>query len=386
MMKGLVLEGGGAKGSYQIGVLKAYFEEGETFGGVAGTSIGALNGALVAQGDFTRAYELWQNLSMNQLFNKEDEKIFKAIENKKVNTSFASQLKEDLKRILNEGGVDTSKMRTLIESVIDEDKLRKSPIDFALITVSLTDLKAYELFKERIPKGQMVDYIMASACFPGFKKVVIGDKTFVDGGLYNNSPVNLLIKKGYKDITIIGMKAPGITFPTNKKGIKIKRIIANDDLGSVMSFKPEQIKSNIRLGYWDGKRALHNYQGKSYYLKPGLEEKFFKYLGALDLSVIKTIGGFLKVDAGESKRAFFEEMLPILRSHLKLDKDAGYQELLVAALEVLAVKSKIERFYLYDFEELLEAVKKKNISLSYDKFMFLRNKDKALECLIKNLN
>ncbi|HMM69555.1 MAG TPA: patatin-like phospholipase family protein, partial [Gudongella oleilytica] len=51
-MYGLVLEGGGAKGSYHVGVYKALLEEGIPIGGVAGTSIGALNGAMIVQGDF----------------------------------------------------------------------------------------------------------------------------------------------------------------------------------------------------------------------------------------------------------------------------------------------------------------------------------------------
>ena len=50
-MIGLVLEGGGAKGSYQIGVCKALAELGLEVGGVAGTSIGALNGAMIVQGE-----------------------------------------------------------------------------------------------------------------------------------------------------------------------------------------------------------------------------------------------------------------------------------------------------------------------------------------------
>ena len=48
-MKGLVLEGGGTKGAYQIGAFKALRELGIEFKGVAGTSIGALNGAYIVQ-------------------------------------------------------------------------------------------------------------------------------------------------------------------------------------------------------------------------------------------------------------------------------------------------------------------------------------------------
>jgi len=57
-MYGVVLEGGGARGAYQIGVYKALIEEGIEVGGIAGTSVGALNGAVLVQGDFEKAYEL----------------------------------------------------------------------------------------------------------------------------------------------------------------------------------------------------------------------------------------------------------------------------------------------------------------------------------------
>ena len=49
-MYGLVLEGGGARGSYQIGVYKALLEMNIPIKAVTGTSVGALNGALIAQG------------------------------------------------------------------------------------------------------------------------------------------------------------------------------------------------------------------------------------------------------------------------------------------------------------------------------------------------
>lgn len=48
---GLVFDGGGARGAYQIGAWKALEEAGVKIQAVAGTSVGALNGALVCMGD-----------------------------------------------------------------------------------------------------------------------------------------------------------------------------------------------------------------------------------------------------------------------------------------------------------------------------------------------
>ena len=59
---GLVLDGGGARGAYQIGAWKALVEAGVKFNAVAGTSVGALNGALICMGDIEKAEGIWHRL------------------------------------------------------------------------------------------------------------------------------------------------------------------------------------------------------------------------------------------------------------------------------------------------------------------------------------
>lgn len=59
----VVLAGGGSRGAYQIGVWKALREMGIEYQLVTGTSVGALNGALMVQGDYEKALSVWENLS-----------------------------------------------------------------------------------------------------------------------------------------------------------------------------------------------------------------------------------------------------------------------------------------------------------------------------------
>jgi predicted acylesterase/phospholipase RssA len=66
--RGLVLEGGGAKGAWQFGVLKALDEAGIKFDYVAGSSVGALNGALWAAGRLDLGDELWNSLSLSKVY------------------------------------------------------------------------------------------------------------------------------------------------------------------------------------------------------------------------------------------------------------------------------------------------------------------------------
>ena len=64
---GLVLEGGGAKGAYQIGAWKALKEAGIHIKGIAGTSVGALNGALIAMDDFEKAEKIYNGKRNRQI-------------------------------------------------------------------------------------------------------------------------------------------------------------------------------------------------------------------------------------------------------------------------------------------------------------------------------
>jgi len=65
---GLVLAGGGGKGAYQIGCWRAFQRLGIRFSAVAGSSVGALNAALIAEGNLRKATELWSNISREKVF------------------------------------------------------------------------------------------------------------------------------------------------------------------------------------------------------------------------------------------------------------------------------------------------------------------------------
>ena len=73
MKRALVLSGGGSRGAYEIGAWQALNELGVRLDAVYGTSIGALNAGLVAQGDVEQAVELWQNINLSQVVATEEE-------------------------------------------------------------------------------------------------------------------------------------------------------------------------------------------------------------------------------------------------------------------------------------------------------------------------
>ena len=67
-MRAIVLAGGGSKGAYEIGVWKALRKLHISYDIVTGTSVGALNAALMVQKDYLRAMLLWHNLKSDMVY------------------------------------------------------------------------------------------------------------------------------------------------------------------------------------------------------------------------------------------------------------------------------------------------------------------------------
>ena len=213
-MYGVALEGGGIRGSYHLGAVKAIKECGIKVGAYVGTSIGSFNAAVIAQGDFERLYNKWYNASSTMGFNVEEKEVEK-LNKKKLDISSIKYWGKFLKDSISNKGMDTSKLKELYDEMIDEKKLRKSKIDYGLVTVSLSDKKPIYLFKDDIPVGLVSSYVLASSNLPVFKsgKILDDNKIYIDGGFYDNCPSTLLKKKGYK----IGSSLTSTMFKKKKK-------------------------------------------------------------------------------------------------------------------------------------------------------------------------
>ena len=70
---GLVLDGGGARGAYQIGAWTALEEAGVKVCAVAGTSVGALNGALICMDSVENAQKIWAEMKFSRVMDVDDE-------------------------------------------------------------------------------------------------------------------------------------------------------------------------------------------------------------------------------------------------------------------------------------------------------------------------
>ena len=106
-MIGLALEGGGTRGAYQFGAWKAFRKLGVEFDGIVGTSIGALNGALMIQNDFERAHEIWSEIAPEKVM-RIDPEVYELIKQTGLNSEKFGILKEQFQTVFHDAGIDIS--------------------------------------------------------------------------------------------------------------------------------------------------------------------------------------------------------------------------------------------------------------------------------------
>lgn len=358
-MYGLVLEGGGAKGAYQIGAYKALEEMGIGISGISGTSIGAINGAFIAQGDVSKAYDLWHNISPSKVFDVDEEHL-RELRNHELTPESISYFFHKAKAVLNNRGLDTALMRKILHENIDEEKLRKTKVDFGFITVSLTDMKPLEVFLEDIPQGHVIDYLMASASLPVFRIDKMDGKVYLDGAFYDNMPINLLLKRGYRNLIVIRTHGLGIIRKINSKDANIIYIDPLKNLGNILDFDQDTARKNLKLGYFDAFRAFKGLKGREYYVRTKNDEEYFiHFLKGLGENNILSAGKILGYEHGSYRRMLVEFIIPRLAELLNIDKKGSYEDITVVLLEALAKKYGIEPFKIYDFEEFLSEIKNK---------------------------
>ncbi|MCI6043504.1 patatin-like phospholipase family protein [bacterium] len=357
---GIVLEGGGAKGAYQVGAWKALREAGVKIKGIAGTSVGALNGALMCMGDLELAESVWGNLTYSQVMDVEDEKMQQLLEREMPFWEAISNVFERM----GEGGLDVTPLKDLLLEVVDEEKIKESPIELYIKTFSVDQFRELDIDLKTVEPGQMKDFLLASAyIFPLFKNEKLHGKTYIDGGAINNVPLDSLVDRGYEDIIMIRIFGIGrekrVKIP---EGTNILTIEPRVDLGNIIDFNHRKSVRNMKIGYYDAKRMIYGLKGRIYYIEENQEECYYlKQLLQIPESATARFMEWYHIHEESSQwlRCMTEIVLPGTALELKLSREWNYQELYLAALEATAKLCRISKYRIYAVEELRDAVLKK---------------------------
>jgi NTE family protein len=208
----LVLQGGGALGAYQAGAYETLCEAGQAPTWVAGTSIGAVNGAIIAgnppERRVERLREFWERVSSRLLawpLSNDDNsrRIFNETSAVLVAASGAPGFFDPRipPAVLMPQGTpeaisvyDTNPLRATLEELVDFDLLNSGAVRLSVGAVQVLsgNMKYFDTEKMRIGP----EHIMASGALPpGFPPIYIDGKPYWDGGLVSNTPLEFVLEK-----------------------------------------------------------------------------------------------------------------------------------------------------------------------------------------------
>ncbi len=195
---GLVLSGGGAKGLAHIGVLKVIDSLGIQVDYVAGTSMGAIIGALYASGYSGKELDsVFKMVDFNTLISDDLPRASKAFYEKNNSERYAVTLPFDnfkikLPSAISRGQNVYGLISKLTLDVCDIKDFSKLPIPFFCIATDVETGKQVVL-----DKGNLAQSVMASGALPSlFQPVIINNQMLIDGGVVNNYPIDELRAKG----------------------------------------------------------------------------------------------------------------------------------------------------------------------------------------------
>ena len=241
---GLALGGGGARGSYQIGIIKAIHEIGllKKITHVSGTSIGAINTLMVmANYDYDRMIDVWQK-----------------IKNQDIYGSGPDRLKMDKLGLFSLQDVFTKLSQEVKLSEIRESKMKGFATVAKIHKESLVDqILLHRMKKEVFNLNETEDphrAVLASASIPViFGSTKIGEDTYVDGGTVDNYPIQPLIEAGCNIIIVV----PLDHLFSSKKFVDQDILLINLEThllfklisADILDFNPTIVKDNAEYGY-----------------------------------------------------------------------------------------------------------------------------------------
>jgi NTE family protein len=191
-----VLGGGGARGAAQVGVIQALFEAGvEAPAAIVGTSVGALNGASIAAfpslAGTMMLREVWLSRQAAAVFEAHPLGVI------------ISGLRRDLRSVMPQQNVRNLINRAQALTGISTFEQLRTPL-----AVVATDMNAGKPAVFR--SGDLGRALLASTAIPGvFPSVRIDDREHIDGGVVANTPLDIAVDDGAREIVAISLMAGG---------------------------------------------------------------------------------------------------------------------------------------------------------------------------------
>ena len=188
---GYVLGGGGSLGAMQVGMLQALSEHEISVDLVAGTSVGALNGAVVAldpRGAANRLSHLWTRVTRDEVFPGGVLAQARTLQHSKTHLFANTGLAAVIERFLG-----------------DNQQFEDLAVPFAAVTMDTATGRAHSL-----RHGPLLPALLASAAIPGIYPPVDHEgRHLYDGGVVANVPMRVAVDMGARSLVVLDCGFPG---------------------------------------------------------------------------------------------------------------------------------------------------------------------------------
>lgn len=264
MKKALVLCGGGTKGIYEAGAIEALHQLGkDDWNLITGTSVGALNAAMLVQHDDALMSEMYEHLEAKQIVNgfvPNDMSVGTLIKERE-------EFVPSLIYYIKEKGVDISPFIGMVDRYYNPVKFFTSDIDFGCITATKDGHKPKYVTKEMMRENGK-DWLIASAsAYPAFPVRVIDGVEYVDGGYFDNLPIDYAFRMGADEVIAIDLHpVPIHPHLVNRKFITYIR--PHEELFNFLDFDKEKMLRGKLLGFLDTMKIYGVYTGRKYTFYP----------------------------------------------------------------------------------------------------------------------
>lgn len=303
---GLVLSGGGAKGAYQAGVIMALAEAEVQIDAISGTSIGALNGAILScspsfKEGASRLKEIWETLAENPPLDGQEPTLLRFMEamglqippSLRRGAIVAKEIRDNLYGAICSPNsahlVDNNPIKVVLKRYISPEQLAKgiplwvsvfprrsvfeSVMGYSLAVLGIKDNPQSDfLHVQSLAPQEQEKALLASAAIPFLLEAQeINGELYCDGGLgganeaQGNTPITPLLDFGCDTVIVTSLsdrnawskqKHPNAKVIGVERKYPINRSLLMPQMLDVLSFHPKSIYSWMDQGYGDTKRCM----------------------------------------------------------------------------------------------------------------------------------
>ncbi len=302
---------------------------------------------MYCQHEEDKAIELWNRITANMIikygFNFDRLDVLKGFKNDKNSLTFLFQY-------LSNRGSDVGPLKKLFKQYINTDLIINSDVDFGIVTAEFPQMKGVEVLANKLDRDLIEQYILASAsAWPVFPVCKILDKQYVDGGYYDNLPINYAFKLGSSKVVAVDLNYE----PMHKEYLNVGSvhyIRPKHNLGGFMKFEHEQIMNNMDLGYLDTLKSYAKLKGfrQTFYL-----DNFDMNFKKLEDRIIEVYAYFNKQGAKYSKKSENITIFDALKEYTDttiLDSETMF----IRSAEILAEYFDISFYKAYNIKEFVK--------------------------------